>query len=133
MQRFYGDEEAQTILRTALGNASPEAAISREELLRTGAEMGLDEAQIVRAEAEVAAAREVAHRRQSARRVFVGHFATYAITILGLLLINLLTSPRYLWVMWPALGWGIGVASQAMAVLFPKGDEPTDPAPVAKG
>lgn len=37
--------------------------------------------------------------------------------VLFLLIINLLTSPGYLWVVWAALGMGIGVASHAVEVF----------------
>jgi hypothetical protein len=31
-----------------------------------------------------------------------------------LTVINLLTNPGYFWVIWPALGWGIALASHAL-------------------
>ena len=34
----------------------------------------------------------------------------YVAVMLFLLLINWLTSPDYWWVVWPALGWGLGIA-----------------------
>lgn len=34
-----------------------------------------------------------------------------------LLAINLFTSPGYLWVVWPALGWGIGVLFHGLSVF----------------
>lgn len=50
-----------------------------------------------------------------ALRGFYGHATAYALVNAGLLLINLLTSPAYLWVVWPLLGWGIGLASHGLA------------------
>ena len=29
----------------------------------------------------------------------------------------MMTSPGYLWVMWPALGWGVGIAFHAFSML----------------
>lgn len=52
-----------------------------------------------------------------ALRGFYGHATAYALVNAGLLLINLLTSPAYLWVVWPLLGWGIGLASHALGVF----------------
>ncbi|NKB63690.1 MAG: helix-turn-helix domain-containing protein [Gammaproteobacteria bacterium] len=40
---------------------------------------------------------------------FYNHVIQYAAVMLLLLVINLFTSPGYMWVVWPALGWGIGV------------------------
>jgi hypothetical protein len=36
---------------------------------------------------------------------------------LFLLVINLVTSPRYLWFFWVLLGWGIGVVAHAVSVI----------------
>ena len=37
------------------------------------------------------------------------HATVFVCVILLLAVINLLTTPRYLWVVWPFLGWGIGL------------------------
>ena len=38
------------------------------------------------------------------------HATVFALVILLLAVINLLTTPRDLWVMWPFFGWGIGLS-----------------------
>jgi hypothetical protein len=48
---------------------------------------------------------------------FYGHLAGYVITILALMTVNLTTYPQYLWFLYPALGWGIGVAFHYMSVF----------------
>lgn len=48
---------------------------------------------------------------------FYGHLAGYAVTILILMMINLITYPQHLWFLYPAAGWGIGVAFHYMAVF----------------
>nr|WP_319484724.1 helix-turn-helix domain-containing protein [uncultured Cohaesibacter sp.] len=45
-------------------------------------------------------------------KAFYSHALSYAAVMVLLLIINLMTNPGYLWVIWPALGWGIGVAIQ---------------------
>jgi hypothetical protein len=35
------------------------------------------------------------------------------VVIAALFVINLLSSPHYIWAVWPMLGWGIGVAVHA--------------------
>ena len=40
---------------------------------------------------------------------FRSHLVSYLAICGFLLAINLMTSPGYLWVMWPALGWGLAV------------------------
>ncbi|XZG70959.1 2TM domain-containing protein [Chitinibacteraceae bacterium HSL-7] len=48
---------------------------------------------------------------------FYSHALTYAGVMLLLLLINALTSPSYWWVVWPALGWGIGLINHGLNVF----------------
>ena len=63
-------------------------------------------------------------RRQRRTRVWVGallgfsiHATVYGVVNAGLLLLNLLTSPGYLWFLWPLVGWGIGLAAHGLAVF----------------
>ncbi len=48
---------------------------------------------------------------------FYSHLVTYAVVIGLLVVVNLVTGPRYFWVIWVALGWGIGVIAHAVAVF----------------
>lgn len=48
---------------------------------------------------------------------FYGNLMSYVIVITGLAILNLVTYPKYLWFLWPALGWGIGVIFHGMAVF----------------
>ena len=62
-------------------------------------------------------------RRAKQRRIrhklgFFQHLAVYGVVITGLACLNLLTSPRSLWFLYPAIGWGIGVAIQGASVYF---------------
>jgi transcriptional regulator with XRE-family HTH domain len=50
-------------------------------------------------------------------KAFYVNLTAYIIVISGLAAINLFGYPQYLWFIWPALGWGLGVASQAFAVF----------------
>lgn len=49
---------------------------------------------------------------------FYVHFFVYLAVIGLLLVINLLTGTEYLWVIWPALGWGVGVLLHAVSVFL---------------
>lgn len=40
---------------------------------------------------------------------FYLHFAQYIVVVIVLAIINLLTYPHYLWVLFVAIGWGAGV------------------------
>lgn len=48
---------------------------------------------------------------------FYGNLVSYIIVNIGLLILNLLTSPEYLWFFWPLLGWGLGVLFHGMKVF----------------
>ncbi|MBS0529263.1 MAG: helix-turn-helix domain-containing protein, partial [Proteobacteria bacterium] len=54
-------------------------------------------------------------------RGFYIHFAQYCITIAFLVIVNLLTSSRYhyhyFWVLWVALGWGLGILFHGLRVF----------------
>jgi len=65
--------------------------------------------------------RHVAARREDLRGL-AAHAGTYVLVCSGLLIANLLTAPASLWALWPAFGWGIGVASHAAGVLGLGGD-----------
>jgi hypothetical protein len=51
-------------------------------------------------------------------RGFLSHLGPYIIVIGCLAAINLLTSPSYPWFLWPAMGWGIGVALHLWGLLL---------------
>jgi transcriptional regulator with XRE-family HTH domain len=48
---------------------------------------------------------------------FYSHLATFVVVLIALTVMNLIVSPGYLWVIWVAFGWGIGVASHALSVF----------------
>lgn len=50
-------------------------------------------------------------------RGFLGHLGPYATVITGLGIINLLTSD-YPWFIWPAMGWGVGLAFHLLGILL---------------
>jgi hypothetical protein len=58
-----------------------------------------------------------AKKRVEKIKGFYGNLIAYIVVNIGLLAINLLTSPNYLWFFWPLLGWGIGVFFHGMKVF----------------
>jgi hypothetical protein len=52
-------------------------------------------------------------------RGFYLHLFQYLAIILALAAINLVFSPRHLWVLWVAGGWGLGLALHAFRVFRP--------------
>lgn len=54
------------------------------------------------------------------RRSFYKHLCTYVFVMGMLALVNYLYTPSYPWVLWPAAGWGLGLALQGIDVFIPK-------------
>ena len=58
-----------------------------------------------------------AKKRVEEIKGFYGNLTSYIVVNIGLMVINLLTSPKHLWFFWPMLGWGIGVFFHGMKVF----------------
>lgn len=58
-----------------------------------------------------------AKKRVKEKKDFYAHLVSFVSTMVFLLILNLLTSPGYLWVIWPFLGWGIGLVSHYFSVF----------------
>ena len=63
---------------------------------------------------EYAKARE---RAESKYRFFV-HAGVYAAVMVLLVVVNLVTSPREIWFVWPLIGWGFAVALHGVKVFL---------------
>lgn len=48
---------------------------------------------------------------------FYIHLLQYVIIIIFLCVVNLMTNPHFLWFIFPALGWGIGLLAHAAAIF----------------
>ena len=62
--------------------------------------------------------RRAAVRRAHAKLGFRTHLTVYVIVNLGLVALNLATSPHYLWFLWAASGWGIGLVAHGASVYL---------------
>lgn len=51
-----------------------------------------------------------AKKRVKAKKSFYQHLMSYAIVNSFLFILNMITSPGYLWFVFPMLGWGVGLA-----------------------
>ncbi len=54
---------------------------------------------------------------------FYIHLAVYVGVNALLIIINLTSSPQYLWFKWPLLGWGIGVFFHGLSVFVFSGNQ----------
>ena len=64
-----------------------------------------------------AASAERARRRLVSEKGFYVHLVTYVLVIAGLFIINVLTGHGRWWFVWPAVGWGIGIAVHALSAF----------------
>lgn len=62
-------------------------------------------------------ARSEAEARAMAKLAVYRHLVTYVIVIGCLAAINVWTGPGYLWFLWPATGWGIGLLAHMVNVF----------------
>ena len=60
---------------------------------------------------------ERAKKRVEAKIGFYIHLSVYIAVNILLIIVNISTSPQYLWFKWPLIGWGIGVVSHALGVF----------------
>lgn len=69
-----------------------------------------------------------ARKHAKAKFDFYVHLVVYVAVICLLLIINLVTSPEYLWVFWPAMGWGIGLLAHGATAFYmsPKKEDIVD-------
>jgi hypothetical protein len=58
-----------------------------------------------------------AKKRAEAKIGFYIHLAVYVGVNILLMVINLSTSPQYLWFKWPLLGWGIGLFFHGISIF----------------
>jgi len=61
-------------------------------------------------------AEQTAHQNAKLKVEFRIHLVTFIAVNAILAAINLILTPEYLWVIWPVLGWGIGLIAHAINV-----------------
>ena len=61
---------------------------------------------------------ERARRHVRRLRDFYVHLAVYVVVICGIALQNWVISPAFWWVVFAAIGWGIGLAAHGISVFF---------------
>lgn len=48
---------------------------------------------------------------------FYMHLAVFGVVMVFLIILNIALTPGYPWVIWAALGWGVGIAAHALTVF----------------
>ncbi len=123
VNRRFSSEEVSAIVQRALQRQNQSGDVSYEDLEEIARQSGISQHELQLAIDEEAKLGELERAketwRQRHRSAFYKHLRAYGIVNVFLLLINLFTSPRALWFVFPVLGWGIGLAFHAAEALFP--------------
>ena len=120
--RRFTSEEVSSIVRRGLHSGTGED-VSYADLEEIARQSGISPSRLRRAiqdeehEGRLDAARETWKRRR--KQQFFHHLRAYCIVNGILFLMNLASSPGEFWVIWPMLGWGIGLAFDASDAFFP--------------
>lgn len=129
--RKYTDEELKEILHRALARqAAQQEGVSHDDLVAAAGAVGIGSRDVEAAIADLGKEKsrtdpssELAEYRAHKKRKLLKHVGVFALVNAFLVAINLLSGGP-LWFFWPLLGWGLGVALQALPVLFPTLDDP---------
>lgn len=118
----YSEDEVSSIIRRALqqGGAS-DGSISHEELIDIAMKSGVHPDKLDSVLKEQELNREIDDAKalwiKRHREDFHSHLRTYVIVIGFLIVINLMTR-SYPWVIWPIVGWGVGLLLHASDTYF---------------
>lgn len=117
----YSDDEVRAIIDRALRNDLGGGAVSHEELVAAGAEVGISREALELAARDVRAKRQVEELKlrviRRRRRALVSHLSVYVIVNAFLFMVNFLTTPGQWWFLFSVLGWGLGLIFHAKAGL----------------
>ena len=125
--RHFTNDEVSAIVRRALRNQLGSDHISYADLLDIAQQSGISESALRQAIEEEDTLGELERAKETwllrRKSAFFRHLRTYCIVNGFLFLLNVITNPGgYLWVVWPILGWGIGLAFNAADAFFPNHD-----------
>ncbi|MFM7427014.1 MAG: 2TM domain-containing protein [Elainella sp.] len=117
--RIYSSQDVQQILRKASMLQGADS-VSPEQLAELATEVGIPLEVLKQAEQDWLKERQGQQQQalwQSGQRLgFRLHLIPYIAVSLLLVVINLSTTPRIYWSLYPILGWGMGVAMHAAYV-----------------
>ncbi|MBD2243750.1 2TM domain-containing protein [Nostoc sp. FACHB-888] len=122
----YDSEDVQKILQIALTRRQ-EGEFSREQLIEMASELGISSDILEKTEKNWLIQQEEERSKRTfnafRRRAFGTHFVSFIAVNLFLILLNLITSPSYFWVIFPILGWGLGLFFHWWSVYQSKSED----------
>lgn len=142
-RQTFTQAEVDAILARAIERAHAEKAeLTLDDLVQIGGELGIEKDAVLRSAEEVAPEpqakpstppavspavqkpelSEIETWKRDEKKKWLSGVAVYVVVNLFLAAINLMTSPRRFWFIWPLLGWGLAIALSAIK-LFTVDDE----------
>lgn len=120
-ERLAADEDVDEILMLALRRQDTADGDLRRRLTSSAQELGISDEDLKQAEVEYlknkAETKEFLEFKDRQRRELKEHVFAYVIVNALLVAINWFTSGGLTWVVWPILGWGVGLAFHAWSAL----------------
>lgn len=108
----YSSDDVQKILQLAM-KRKQEESFSRKQLSEMATELGISAELLKTAEQEwltqAKASAEQQARRKILRRGFKAHLISFLAVNAFLVILNLTTTPRDFWAIYPLSGWGLGL------------------------
>lgn len=109
---LYRSEDVQKILQIAM-TRSPDDSFSENQLQEMATELGISSDVLKTAEKEWLEQQEETRQKQKIttrrRRGFIAHLIPYLIVNTFLIGLNLMTTPRIFWAIYPLSGWSLGL------------------------
>jgi len=108
----YSSDDVQKILQLAMVRKQEES-FSRRQLSEMATELGISPELLETAEQEwltqTKVNQEQQARRENTRRGFRAHLISFLAVNALLIVLNLTTTPREFWAIYPLAGWGLGL------------------------
>lgn len=115
----YSSDDVQKILQLAMARKQEEY-FSKEQISEMATELGISAELLKSAEQEwltqTKVEKEEQARRKIKRRGFRAHLISYVAVNVFLIILNLATTPRDFWVIYPLSGWGLGLFMHSMTL-----------------
>ncbi len=115
----YSSDDVQKILQLAMSRKQEEF-FSDEQLSEMATELGISPELLKSAEQEwltqAKERKEQQTRREIKRRGFRAHLISFVAVNTFLVLLNLITTPRDFWAIYPLSGWGLGLFMHSLAL-----------------
>lgn len=115
----YSSDDVQKILQVAM-TRKQEESYSEKQLSEMATELGISPELLKSAEQEyliqTKASKEKQARRETMRRGFKAHLISFLAVNAFLVVLNLTTTPRDFWAIYPISGWGLGLFMHYVAI-----------------